>query len=246
MQDNHVGLTFFTRKELKREEFAKQFLKQFFTVDSYFTPEYISVGHKWQKIGFEDVEGITRNWSKQTNISLERRTGYTSAIAVSMGKAANGYNLVNFWLNRDFFLNIENTPVFLDFSFGLYGLINPVYGYIHLTKDAINMSTINDAKYGKTIVPINLNKGLRSIYWGNFFGPDYVSLIGETRLLQTNTFQIVKLSDGGLFLSTTDSPLNIDYEIQIEIMKKIGQEFFYEWGTNKSNKVLGNDEMTSV
>lgn len=238
MQDNDVGLSFFTRQALKKEEFAKQFLKLFFISDSRFAPEYISVGDKWQRIEFEDVEEIARNWPRQINASLERRTDYTSAIAVSMGKAASGYNLVNFWLNKDFFFNLDNIHAFLDFSFRLYNLIRPTYGYIHLTEDSINMSTVYDTKYGKTIVPINLSKGLPAIYWGNFFGPDYVSLIGKTKFLHSSAFRVVEMSDTGLFLRTTDSPLNIDHETQNQIMNSIGREFFYEWGSNRSTRTL--------
>lgn len=238
MQSNDIHLSLFTRQELNEEEFARQFLKLFFTVENRFSPEYMSVGNKWKRIGFKDVEEIARNWPRQKNIPFERRTEYPSAIALSMRKAANGYNLVNFWLNTDFFANLDHVQIFLDLCFRIYDLINTTYGYIHLTKDAISMSTVDDAKYGKTIVPINLNKGLPAIYWGNFFGSDYVSLIGKTKLMDLSIFRIAEMSDGGLFLRTTDSPLNINHEIQTQIINRIGQEFFYEWGSNKSNRTL--------
>jgi hypothetical protein len=237
VHDGDVSLAFFTRRNNPREEeFARRFLTLFLSAASRFAPEYISVGSRWQRIGTEDIEKIVKSWPAQANISLERRTAYASAVTLSMGRAASGYSLVSFWLSGDFFAVPSNVSSYLSFSTMLYNLLNPTYGYIHPVQDAINMSKVHDAKYGEIIIPINLTKGLPAIYWGNFFGPDYVNLIGKTRLLQTTAYQVVEMSDTGLFLRTTASPLNVDHESQTQIKGQIGQEYFYDWGASESTR----------
>lgn len=235
--DDTIGLILFTRQKLRQEELARRVLQLLFANDAALAPEYVSVGERWKRVGVEDIGKLSRWWPKQVNISLERRAPFESAVAIAMGGASSDYNSLSFWVATDYFSDRDNLHRFLEFSIALYETLSPAYGYIHPTKDELAMSTVDDPRYGKTIVPINLRKGLPAVYWGNFFGPAYVSLIGKRALLQLSGYRKTELVDGGLLILTTRTPLELDHDIQDRVKNEIGEDFFYEWGKNGPGRV---------
>lgn len=235
--DDTIALILFTKQNLRQELLARPVLQLLFGSDATYAPEYVSVGNRWKRVGVEDIEQLSQWWPRQINVSLERRIPYKSAMAVSMGQAASGFNSISCWITTDYFGEPANLDSFLELSTDLYELLSPTFGYIHPTKDELLMSTVNDPKYGKTIVPINLQKGLPAVYWGNFFGPAYVSLIGRGTLLELTVHRKIELADGGLLILTTHTPLELDHDIQERAKNEIGQDFFYEWGKNTPGRV---------
>jgi hypothetical protein len=224
-------------QNLRNEQFARRILQLLFTADESFAPEYVSIGERWKRIGAEDIERLSRWWPKQINVSLERRTPFESAVAISMGGASGGHNSLILWVATDYFRDQENVHRFLELTIALYETLASDYGYVHPTKDELAMSTVDDPRYGKTIVPINLEKGLPAVYWGNFFGPAYVSLIGKRTLLQLSGYQKIELADGGLLVLTTRTPLALDHAMQDQVKNEIGKEFFYERGKDSRGGV---------
>jgi hypothetical protein len=232
--DDTITLNFFTRKKLRQKPLSKRLLQLLFTYDKRFSPEYIGVGNGWKRVTEKKIEDIVRFWPKQLNVSFERRTTFASTVVISLGQLARGgYSTFHFWLDTSYFVVPNRLGHYLEFSLALYDLLSPSYGSIHPTGDAIAMKTVVDPKYGRMIVPTDLNKGLPAVYWGNFFGPDYVSLIGRISLLKLRSSQTIELNDGGILILTTPTPLELDHELQTQIKKEIGEDFFYKWEYRK-------------
>jgi hypothetical protein len=232
-----IGLVFYTGQNLRQERLAQRLLQLYFTFDESFAPEYMSHGNEWRPVTTSEIGALSRDWPRHVNHSLERRSRFASAMAVSMGGAASGYSTANFWLSDEYFHFPSNTQRFLYFSDAIYELLSPAYGYIHPTRDVLSMSTIQDPRYGRTLVPVNLKKGLPGVYWGNYFGPKYVGLIGKPTLMKTSVVGKTELSDGGVLLVTTSTPLEPKHTIQTQVKSEIGDEYFYEWGRTTSAKV---------
>jgi hypothetical protein len=223
---------------LQQEQLARHILQLLFRIDEALAPEYVSVGSRWDTVNQEAIEELARWWPQQKNISLERRRPFQSAAVISMWPTVTGgYSSFFYWLSARYVGLPHGLPNFLGFANALYELLRPTYGNIHPTQDALAMATIHDPKYGKTIIPTELKKGLPAVYWGNFFGPDYVSLISKSTMQQVSALQTFELSDGGVLVLTTSTPLEIDHDLQAQIRDEIGHEFFFEWGKTSPARV---------
>ncbi len=132
-----------------------------------------------------------------------------SEIAINLGfTGSKNYQTFLMWINEKYFTQETSIKNFLKFSISLYEVLTPDYGSIHQTNDAINLATVQHVKFGKTVLPIDLKKGLPNIYWANFFSPVFVDLIGKQKLLDAPVYERMDLPNGGLLLITSPSPLN--------------------------------------
>jgi hypothetical protein len=154
---------------------------------------------------------------------------------------ASGFNTATLWVEEEYFKSQARTEDFLQLSITIYGLLHPAYGRIHLSRDAIEMATVQDPRYGRTIVPVDLKKGLPGIYWANFFGPEYVELIKRRKLLCAPCEDIRELSDGGVLVLTASSPLDPSSEVnrrrQQAVQDFLGEDIFYHWRQSNKSKV---------
>lgn len=80
--------------------------------------------------------------------------------------------------------------------------------------------------------PTNLLEGLPGLGWITFFGPEYVELIGRSKLSTAPCYKAVELQDGGFSLQLFESPLNIAMTsperktIEEDTIKHLGPEYF--------------------
>jgi hypothetical protein len=92
------------------------------------------------------------------------------------------------------------------------------------------MSTVMHPRYGKTIIPTDLRKGLPGIYWGNFFGPTITRDIGKDKLLRLPCEKVLALPDNGILLILYPSPNNpskqMHRDIQRIVRSTIGESLF--------------------
>lgn len=234
-----ISLVFFTRMNFRSPEVGHQLLNLLFKHGRDFFPEQFDDNGKWRPITPPNFNDCLHTWNRSHNMLLRRTKRFRSEIGISMGYAATGrFNTLNIWVMEEYFRKQSRLAGFLKLATALYDLISPVYGYIHQTQDAISMKTVQDPRFGNTIVPTNLTKGLPGIYWANFLGKEYVELIGKQRLVSLPC-NISPLNNGGYLIITSDSPLIIEREKQLKIKKQIGDEFFYHWGKTGSIKVPG-------
>ncbi len=230
MEAQTISLVFFTRKNIRTQQVAKQVLELFFTLGSEFAPESFDSGGKWKVVDKVVMGTVLKKWNSSNNFLMRRERPYQSEIAVSMGFFAFGFNTISIWVDQKYFQVDTNVSTFLNFSNAIYDLIQPTYGSIHQTEDAIKMLTVQDSHYGQTVVPIDLNKGLPTIYWANYFGPEYVEIMNRAKLLSTPCEEKRELSDRGVVLITSPSPLLIDHKRQEHIKAHLGKDLFFTWG----------------
>ena len=83
---------------------------------------------------------------------------------------------------------------FLDIGKDLYKIVSPSFGWI-------------DFDYGlRTTYEDIESLELPTLYWANFFGPEYVSKIGREKIISAPAWVIEKLSNGGLLYVLSSCP----------------------------------------
>jgi hypothetical protein len=231
----NVDLGFFTRLGLKQQQIARQLLEIIYNYGREFAPELFDNGKRLVPIGLTNFDILFKKWMQFSSIMMRREAQFGSEIVISTGfVASGGFNTLSFWVEEGYFESQSRAENFLQMSIAIYDLLCPVYGSIHQTRDAIEMATVQDPRYGPTVVPVDLRKGLPDVFWANFFGPEYVELIGKHKLLATPCHELRQLSDGGMLILTTPSPLAPSLEInrvkQKVVRDYLGEDLFYHWG----------------
>jgi hypothetical protein len=165
---------------------------------------------------------------------LRKSTKGEPDIAITYGvRGKNGFNTIFIWVDENYFQNQHQTESFINFSINLYNLTSPFYGRIHQTHDAIKQSTVVHPKYGSTIVPTNLAKGLPGVYWSNFLGPEIVNDLGSEKVSRINCYQCNHMIDGGVLLRSSESPLSPstpkNLDTRVKLRGQIGEEFFSQY-----------------
>jgi hypothetical protein len=228
-EDDSIGLVLYTRMNLRSAGLATGLIRLFLEHAEQFSPNSMEMDGRWRRIDNDSLEEAVAYWARSYNVLLQRQVDYESQLAVSMGgMASGGFNMVDFWIDASFFASREAISSYLQFCVALHDLLKPVYGNIHQTGDAIRMATVDHPKYGPTVMPVDLRKGLPDIYWANFFGPEYASSIGLDRLLTAPCHERRMLEDEGVLLVVTESPLAIRREQQHAVKNHIGLSHFHD------------------
>lgn len=227
-----IGLSLFTRLNIRQQGAATQLLEIIYRQGREIAPEVFDNGERWIPVDPTDYGVLVKQWEHFTNVLMRRESRYESELAISMDFAASGrFNTMSLWVEEEYFESPSRTTSFLQMSIAIYDLLHPTYGCIHQTQDAIEMATVQDPKYGKTVMPVDLRKGLPGVYWANFFGPEYVKAIGKHKLLSAPNVDVKELLDGGVMILLGHSPLDpslkLNRENQRAIKDHLGNDFFY-------------------
>lgn len=91
-----------------------------------------------------------------------------------------------------------------------------------------------DYKYGINMA--GLANGLRDIYWVNIFGPPFVRLIGEEKLLNVSSAKIVEKLGDTLIMLVLDGP-DENIAQQEKLKTEIGEQYFLRCQGNSIGKV---------
>jgi hypothetical protein len=193
-------------------------------------PNQIDYGLGWRMIDYSNIDSILDFFDTKDNLLFQRENGFQTKLAISQLGKGLGLKTMNFWVDEAFFTKKQQVNIFLDACIAMYDLLHPEFGLIHQTSDILEMATITGPKY-KTITAINLNKGLPGVYWANFFGPKYVEKLDEHKLLLAPCHKTIKLSDGGILILISPSPLNPEKKEnrikQLDIKQHLGKQYFY-------------------
>jgi hypothetical protein len=243
MEKQSVELSFYTRSSLKNWAKGRELLMTLYEKGSMYALESIDINGTWKKIDKDTLGTLEKRWNKFNNVLFKREREYEAELAILLGGTLSGLSIVSLWVEESFFKTETRINSFLDLSLTLYDLILPEYGFIHLVRDKIDMATINDPILGKTILPINLEKGLPGIFWANFFGTKYVKLIGRKKLIAAPSYKKQEITNEGLLVITAPSPVDTTNEIyrkrQEELQDYIGLEFFYPNKAKKNSPSFG-------
>lgn len=122
------------------------------------------------------------------------------------------------WLNmgieETFFESGDCTEEFIQFGTSLYLWGDMFYGYISHPADFDNQTQLSeDIIVGRKIVS-NLGRDIRQmipgIFWGNFFNSAFVDWFGREKFETLPCYKLEYLSDGGVFIQMSSSPLEYD------------------------------------
>jgi hypothetical protein len=226
-----IVFSLFTYINVKQEELGHQFLKIICNNALGYAPEKVDFGSNWDILNCKDLSPQIQMWTKADNILFKRENKFQSELAVFLGNLASTPKGISFWIDKSFFVEETHVQEFLDTCRSLYELLRPYYGYVHDTEDVIDKATRNDLKFGKTVFPVNLIRGLPGIYWVNFFGPELVEKLGKEKILSAPFFLHEWLRDGGILFSFGRTPLDQQdpekEKMRMEFRKHIGTENFY-------------------
>jgi hypothetical protein len=232
-EQKDVSLCFFTRLDLRQRWIAHGLLELVYRHGQAFAPELFDNGRKLLPADATNLDALAQLWSQADTVTMHRETRFASQVSATTLSIDSHPNTVSIWVEEAFFRLQSRTEEFLHLSIAIYDLVHPMYGNIHQTRDALEMATVYDPRYGKTVVPVKLGKGLPGIFWANFFGPPYVELIGERKLLSAPGEHVRKLSDGGVLVIATRSPLNpstrANRSKRTAVRSHLGEDYFYRW-----------------
>jgi hypothetical protein len=232
----YVSVSFFTRLDIRSEIFAKQFFEVLQEHAGVLVPDEFDVGavtgHRWAPFDPAAPDWVVQAWRRSGSVLMRRKDPMESEITVDMHFAASGmFNRGSILVDERHFESPDETARFLDLTLALYALLYPAYGLIHSLEDKLETRTVMHPKYGKTVMPTNLKKGLPGIYWANYLGPEYVAMLGTGRLLSAPYYDLQELPDGGMLILTSRSPLEPSSkrsrDAQQRLRRYLGEDIFY-------------------
>jgi len=232
-QNNQKSIEFalFTYINLRDRDIGEKFLSILYDYGQDYAPEKVDYGKKWKPLRSNHFSSLLENWPKVNNVLFKRDRKYESEIAILLGDLPKTPKGLSCWIEESFYRDPSNREQFLETAKLFYDLLHPHYSLIHSAEDMLEMATVQDPRFGKTILPINLEKGFPGIYWANFWGPSYVDKLGRKKLLSAPSYKVEELSDGGLLVLTAPSPLvqsNTELKLRCKELKDyIGKDNFY-------------------
>lgn len=226
-----ITLAFFSHYNFKEEGNTERLLSLMSEYIPDLTPDKIDYGKGWRKIDIDNMSPVKRQWENINTVLFRKENPFQVEMPIVLSETPTTPKIINLYVEESYFLDPNHTSRFVEFSMAVYNLIHPDFGLIHETEDKIAMATIHDPRYGKTIVPINMHRGMPGIYWGNFWGPSYVEKFGKGKLLSAPSFKTENLIDGGLMILTGPTPLNSRAPESVRTRKGLrdylGDKYFY-------------------
>jgi hypothetical protein len=225
-----VEMSFFTQTNIRSWEIGQQLLSIVYTYGKNMSPQLVDYGKGWRPVTSTTYQQTLQSvWPEIDNILFCRKENYESQFALLLGDLPSRMKLITLWIEEAYFSYVPNIQDILVIGKYVYDLVHPKYGLIHKGKDKVNMATFQHTKFGKTVLPVNLDKGLPGVYWANFLSPKIVETIGKEKLLSASWSHAIELSDGGFLTLIESSPLSksINQNRQEELQIFLGLENFY-------------------
>jgi len=225
-----IDLTLFTYTNLKKREVGIDIFSTLSQLVPDITPDKVDLGRGWQTVNTLNYIDILKPWPFVDNILFQKKKPFEVEIPVMQGDRTLGPKFLTYSIEEDFYRDPNNVNRFIDVSVELYKILKPDYGLIHPVKNKIEKMTIIDPKLGRTILPVDLRKGLPGIYWANFFSPKYLVDLGREKLLQSSSYKKIELFDGGLLIILSPTPFQFsiteDMQIEKEWVDFLGKNHF--------------------
>jgi hypothetical protein len=172
-------------------------------------------------------ERIQRMWEQTRGGVFERESPWHLQLSVYYGPDRRVVDDMMLWIDAKFFDEESRAVEFLNLSKQLYEWRGIVYGYI-AHKDEYQEKT----KHRPSISGHMLKAALPGIFWANFFGPLYVSWLGEEKFETVEAYHKERLPDGGWLLVTRPNILEYHGHSsrahERKIIKHLGSYAFFE------------------
>jgi hypothetical protein len=227
-----VEFSLFTRNDFNSPNYWTEILSYLLQKTAPYSPEFVDYGKKWKNLTPSCISTLIPEFLGVRNFHFKRNSKYRSEISVLVHEQKSpSYNIFTMWVEDNFFQERVRIESFLATCIFMYTILQPFYGFIHQTDDKVKMTTIQHPHFGKTFLPIDFSKGLPGVYWGNFWGPPFVSQIGMEKLKLPPSYSTQVLDDGGILLLLDSSPLNYENASTRKSIKTLrnylGDELFY-------------------
>ena len=187
-------------------------LKVLLNHDEAYAPDSAELGRadNYKVMPFEQhmTTGLSQKWDNTPPPEIwHLRREKPAGLLVTLSKSSLTFEPFLIQVDREFLGQSKRIGEFLEVVEEFYNVLHPAHGDIHL----IEMRRLYDSPFSraKMGLGINLKRALPDLYWANFLGPEYVSMFGLDRLLSTPCHSKEELSDGGVLLILSSSP--IDY-----------------------------------
>lgn len=227
-----VEFSLFTYKNFSSPTCWEVILSTLLRGGASYAPERVDYGKNWKSLHYTEISSLAQEFSRVRSVHFRRDSQYKSEIGILVHEQKSPpYNIFNLWVEGSYFQEPENIGNFITTCKAIYEILEPFYGFIHQADDKVRMSTIEDPRYGKTVLPTNFSKGLPGAYWCNFLGHAYVEEIGIEKIMSAPSCTTEILSNGGIMIITSSSPLSFatvsSREAQKALKNHLGVEFFY-------------------
>jgi|GEM_PF-2878226 len=150
------------------------------------------------------------------SIWLNKKNGKLSG-SIQLDDSDNFFSLE---VELDFERLDEVTNFFSDAK--LISLID--FGYAYQTD--IQTDIYLDISYGANENGLGIKAGLRDVYWLNYYGKEFVEMIGENKIKNLPAYKLHQLNDSILYVISKNP--GEAYQLKEKIKGIIGDEFFVE------------------
>jgi hypothetical protein len=150
---------------------------------------------------------------------------------VSFIKTVWAKAMSSFWihLSGEFFRSEGRSERFVNLCKEIYSWGRMDHGFVALEGEYLAK---NEFGAGRGVGGPNLTKGLPGIYWANFFGPVYVTWMGENRFDKLGDYARERLLDGGWLVFARDNLFDFDPRTtgpkEDQLIKHLGRDAFFE------------------
>ena len=209
-----------------------EIMKVLFARREDYVPERVSMGeaHGFRNAPFgqDQLDEFFQKWKEEEPgkatwiFGKETPTGLIILISDDL----QGYGGVQVSVQRDYLSKSGKVEEFLTLLKKLYIVVHSMYGNVFLRE----MFKEIDPHRRNRPAGIDLRRGIPDIFWANFFGPEYVEAFGRDRLISAPCHKIEELSDGGIIVFLSESPLDAsgeDYKVRKrELYDYLGEDAF--------------------
>lgn len=231
--NNLVNLTYFSNHSNNRDWFASARVRELLELLSGYaqiglTPDKLDAGEEGTiAIDTLSNERIEHLWEYFRGGIFERESPWHMELSVDYTPDDRVLDSASLWIDAGFFDEETRTAEFLNLAKQLYEWRGIVYGYV----------AHYDEYKGKTrnwlSSPGHIMKtALPGMFWANFFGPLYVSWLGEESFETVEAYHKEQLPDGGWLLVTRPNVLKYRNFLlrahEMKIMAHLGRYAFFE------------------
>jgi hypothetical protein len=138
------------------------------------------------------------------------------------------FGTVSLDVDRGYLSDSSKLDQYLTVVKRLYFGLGASYGFVN-THEMGQHFDKQGKEYG---IAIDLRRALPDIYWANLFGPEYVEMFGERKIMSAPGHRVEKLPDGGVLLTLTSSPFDFDTDRErfenrrVQLKQHLGIEAF--------------------
>ena len=235
--DAGISLQLRTNLFLGTVEMGEKILQCLVQAGDIFVPEVFDGGKQTggRKVKFDsqDLSLPLKEWVDDPyslGIIAERQGPVESTLHVSATSFVM-FDHLGLSVDSRWFTIAEHVDRFVGLARDLCGIIRPNSGYVQNWRSERVLGEITD-EYGNLVgysAP-KVKWALKGIFWGNFFGPEYVEMFGRKKMMTAPCYKIEELQDGGVLLLLSKSPLEASEPEYLarknELYAYLGQDAF--------------------